>query len=130
MKNLMLILVSVLSLNAFGQDYKFFSVCEKTGDATMTWEEFSKCSKELKAKDAHLRITSFTVSILAGKGEEKVFMDYPIKGSVISQQAIDAIEKAHKEGTFGGKILIEKVMIAGKDSDMERNVPGMIINIK
>lgn len=126
MKKLLVLFVALLSISAYGQDRKFVSFCDKTGDITMAWDEFSACKKELTSVEPNLKINSFIVSIKISD----TYVDYSCKENVISSQALEAIQKAHADKKFEGKILIEEVMIIGMNSERERKVPGMTITIK
>jgi hypothetical protein len=127
MKKIIVIFLSILSLQAMSQETKsFFSFCDKSGNITMTRDEFSNCKKELVSSEANLVITSFKVSIL----KEGVFTEYKITGNTFSGEALDAIVKSSGDKTFNGKILIEDVKVKGVNSERERVVPGMVITIK
>lgn len=126
MKKLLVLFVALLSISAYGQDRKYASFCDKTGDITMTWDEFSSCKKELGMIEPNLMVISFVMSIKANG----VFTDYVCKENIMSSQAVEALEKLHKEKTFEGKILIEEVMVKGVNSTGIRKVPGLAITIK
>jgi hypothetical protein len=117
------------ALSASAQGKAELSFCGKTGNQSMTWEEFSACKKELVAIDKNLKINSFIV--LVGKAEKKdtVWTEYISKGSTFSKTAIEAMEKLHKNKKMSNTIKIEAVEIlqSGRDG---RKVPGMTITLK
>ena len=104
-----------------------YSLCGKTGDCTMTWDEFSKCKKELVA-DKGLSIGSYIVTVMKSEKKDSVFIEYPIKGNTFSKSSLEMIEKLHKDKKLGKKILIEAVQVleSGKEA---RKVPGMVITL-
>lgn len=104
-----------------------YSLCGKRGNCTMTWDEFSKCKKELLA-DKGLSVGSYIITIMKSEKKDSIFIEYPIKGSVFSKSSLEKIEELHKDKKLGKKILIEAVQLleSGKEA---RKVPGMVITI-
>lgn len=93
----------------------------------MTWDEFSKCKKQLIA-DKGLSVGSFILTITKKEKKDSVFVEYPCKGNAFSKSALENIEKLHADKKLGTKISIEAVQIleSGKEA---RNVPGMVITL-
>ena len=104
-----------------------YSLCGKMGDCTMTWDEFSKCKKELVA-DKGLSIGSYIITVMKSEKKDSIYIEYPIKGSVFSKSSLEKIEELHKDKKLGKKILIEAVQLleSGKEA---RKVPGMVITL-
>lgn len=94
----------------------------------MTWDEFSKCKKELVTNDKKLSIGSFILTITKKEKKDSVFVEFPAKGSMFSKSALETIEKLHKDKKLGTKVLIEAVQVleSGKEA---RKVPGMVITL-
>lgn len=118
------ILISAQTL--FAQKEKpLYSFCGKTGNTTMSWDEFMQCKKELVTEKG-VSIGSFILTIQKAEKRDTVQIEYISKGNAFSKQAIESIEKLYKDKNMGNKVLIEAVEIlqSGKES---RKVPGMTI---
>jgi hypothetical protein len=123
-KAILLILISTQV--TFAQKEKpLYSFCGKTGSCTMTWDEFTKCKKEL-VPEKGVSIGSYVLTIQKAEKKDTVQIEYVCKGNAFSKQANESIEKLHKDKKMGSKVLIEgvEVLQSGKES---RKVPGMII---
>lgn len=118
----------LITANAFAQKAPVFSLCGKTGDCSMTWDEFLKCKKELITNDKKLSIGSFIVTIQKGSKKDTVFVQYPCKGYVFSKSCVEAIEELHKDKKMGGKVLIEGVEIL-QSGQSARKGTGMTIRL-
>src|SRR5205809_1078644 len=114
-KIIILIVALASTMNAFSQKVAskpMFTLCGKSGDCTMTWDEFKKCQKELMPIDKNLKIVSFTVSVLTIplSGKDTVYVDYGNTGNALSKETKDALEKLISEKRVArNKILIEEV---------------------
>jgi hypothetical protein len=121
-----LFMLLVISSLTFAQKEKpLYSLCGKTGNSTMPWDEFMKCKKELITEKG-VTIGSFILTIQKAEKRDTVQVEYVCKGNVFSKQALESIEKLHKDKKMGNKILIEAVEVlqSGKEA---RKVPGMVI---
>ena len=105
-----------------------YSLCGKTGNCTMTWDEFMSCSKQLVTTDKKIQVSSFILTISKAEKKDTIQIEYPSKGNQFSKQALEAIDKLHKDKKMGNRVLIEAVQIveSGKDA---RKVPGMTISL-
>lgn len=103
-----------------------FSFCGKTGECKMTWDEFMACKKELESVDKNVAISSFILTIEKAEKKDYVLLEFPAKGNKITKQAMDMIEKLHKEKKLGSKIEIDTVEVVQSGKAAKR-VPGMII---
>jgi hypothetical protein len=101
-------------------------MCGKTGNCSMTWDEFMSCKKELLTNDKSVSINSFILTIQKAEKRDTIQIEYPSKGNAFSKQALESIEKLHKDKKMGNKVLIEAVNVvqSGKEA---RKVPGMVI---
>ncbi len=127
-KSIILFVAIALTINAFSQkqNEKFlYTFCGKSGDCTMTLDEFKKC-KELTTITNSIKINSFHIVI----GKEGTYADYFNTGSVYSSQTVTAIEKAinEKKINAGSKILIDEVQLSQGDKIVK--VSGMVITVK
>jgi hypothetical protein len=114
-------------LSGFAQKEKaLYSMCGKTGNCSMTWDEFISCKKELITNDKSVSINSFILTIQKAEKRDTIQIEYPSKGNAFSKQALESIEKLHKDKKMGNKVLIEAVQVvqSGKEA---RKVPGMVI---
>lgn len=133
-KKIMISLVVILTtLNVFAQNKAekyVFTFCGKTGDCTLSVDEFKKCKKELTLIDENVKINSFIVSMLVTTAESKegIYVDYVNTGNVFNKETNEAIEKLISEKKLAVKILIEAVEIS--QGERKSKVPGMIINVK
>lgn len=122
------ILVSIQSGQA--QDTKpAFSFCDKTGDVTMTWDEFMACKKQLVTLDKNASISSFILTIKKAGKRDYEFVEFPAKGNMFTKGAMDTMEKLRKEKKLGDKIEISNVEVV-QSGKAAKQVPGMIITIK
>ena len=55
--------IFVVAQSVSAQEKPAFSFCEKTGDVTMTWDEFIACKKQLVTLDKNASISSFILTI-------------------------------------------------------------------
>lgn len=105
-----------------------FSFCGKTGDCTMTWDEFIACKKELTTLDNSVSISSFVLTVKKVVKKDFVFEEYPSKSNKFGKGAMEAIEKLHKDKKLGDKLLIDGVEVV-QSGKAAKQVPGMIITI-
>ena len=130
----MLVTLFAATTSAFSQkqpDKALYTLCSKSGDCTMTWDEFKRCNKELTPNDKNLKIVSFTVSVLVVPltGKDSVYVDYGNTGNAFSKETNDALDKLINEKRIvRNKILIEEVK-ASKDGK-EMKITGMVIKLK
>jgi len=103
-----------------------FSFCGKTGDCTMTWDEFMKCKKQLIVTDKNISISSFIVTIQKAKKKDFIFLEFSEKGNTFSKATLDMIEELHKENKMGSKVQIDAVEVV-QSGKAARKVPGMVI---
>lgn len=117
----------VSTLVSFAQDPKpAFSFCGKTGECKMTWDEFMACKKELESIDKNVAISSFILTIEKAEKKDYVLLEFPAKGNKITKQAMDMIEKLHKDKKLGSKLEIDTVEVVQSGKAAKR-VPGMVI---
>ncbi len=131
MKKFVTILLLSLTMTAFAQKAKMepmFTFAGKSGDISMTWDEFSKAKKELSPAGSVTSIKSFTISVLVVSDKGSVYIDYANPGNKFSAESIAAIEKMQKSATPGNQILVESVIV-NKDKQ-EVKSPGMLIKLK
>ncbi len=105
-----------------------FSLCGKTGDCTMTWEEFSKCKKVLVPTDKKIQVGTFIVTVKKAERKDSTYIEFPQKGGVFSKSSIEAIEELHKNKKLGDKIVIEAVEIL-ESGKAARKGAGMVITL-
>ncbi len=115
---------------SFVQDTKpAFSFGGKTGDCTMTWDEFYACKKELTTLDKNTSISSFILTVKKAVKKDFVFVEYPSKNNQFGKGAMTAIEQLHKDKKLGDKITIDGVEVV-QSGKAAKQVPGMVITIK
>lgn len=123
-----LVVLLLFSSSVFAQKEKaLYSFCGKTGNTTMTWDEFMKCKKELVTEKG-VSIGSYVLTIQKAEKKDTVQIEYVSKGNAFSKQANESIEKLHKDKKMGNKVLIEAVEIL-ESGKAARKVPGMIITL-
>jgi hypothetical protein len=71
-----------------------FSICGKTGNCTMTWEEFSKCKKVLVPTDKKITIGTFLVTVQKAERKDSTYIEFQEKGGLFSKSSLEVIEKA------------------------------------
>jgi hypothetical protein len=123
-----LVLFLMIASSVFAQKEKsLYSLCGKTGNSSMSWDEFMKCKKELITEKG-TSIGSFVLTIQKAEKKDTIMIEYVCKGNLFSKQANESIEKLHKDKKMGNKVLIEAVEIlqSGKEA---RKVPGMVITL-
>jgi hypothetical protein len=129
MKNLFVVLLFSIAFNAFSQKEKpLYSFGGKTGNCSMTWDDFMSCKKELTSIDKTVSVNSYILTIQKAEKKDTVQIEYPSRGNAFSKQAIESIEKLHKDKKMGNKVVIDAVQIvqSGKEA---RKVPGMTITL-
>jgi hypothetical protein len=127
MKKYFTVLFLMVAISAFSQKEKsLYSMCGKTGNCSMTWDEFMSCKKELVANEKGVSINSFILTIQKAEKKDTIQIEYPSKGNAFSKQALESIAELHKKKKMGNKVLIEAVNVvqSGKEA---RKVPGMVI---
>ena len=129
MKYILSIVFFVLVQLSFAQEKPAFSFCDKTGDVTMTWDEFTACKKQLVTLDKNASISSFILTIKKAGKRDYVFVEFPAKGNTFTKGAMDEMEKLRKEKKLGDKIEISNVEVV-QSGKAAKQVPGMIITIK
>jgi len=129
-KGIQLLFVLMLFTAAgFAQKEKpLYSFGGKTGNCSMTWDEFLSCKKELAPTDKGITVNSFILTIQKAEKKDTIQIEYPSRGNAFSKQAIESIEELHKKKKMGSKVLIEAVQVvqSGKEA---RKVPGMVITL-
>lgn len=114
---------------SFVQDTKpAFSFCGKTGDCTMTWDEFVACTKELTTLDKNVSISSFVLTVKKVVKKDFVFVEYPSKSNKFGKGAMEMIEQLHKDKRLGDKITIDGVEVV-QSGKAAKQVSGMTITI-
>ncbi len=121
--------IFVVAQSVSAQEKPAFSFCEKTGDVTMTWDEFMACKKELITLDKKASISSFILTIKKAGKKDYVFVEFPAKGNTFTKGAMDEMEKLRKEKKLGDKIEISNVEVV-QSGKAAKQVPGMVITIK
>jgi hypothetical protein len=114
---------------AFSQKEKpLYSFGGKTGNCSMTWDEFLACKKELVPTDKGITVNAFILTIQKAEKKDTIQIEYPSKGNAFSKQAIESIDELHKKKKMGNKVLIEQVQVvqSGKEA---RKVGGMVITL-
>lgn len=106
-----------------------FSFCGKTGDCTITWEEFMACKKELIVSDKNVSISSFRLTVQKAKKKEFVFLEFPQKGNAFSKASLDMIEELHKDKKLGSKLEVDAVEVV-QSGKAAKKLPGMVITLK
>jgi hypothetical protein len=104
-----------------------YSLCGKSGNCSMSWEDFMKCKKELVPVEKGITIGSFLLTIQKSQGKkDTISIEYPSKGNLFSKSALESIEKLHKDKKMGNKVMIDAVQVlqSGREA---RRVPGMTI---
>ncbi len=105
-----------------------FSFGGKTGDCTMTWEEFYACKKELTPLDKNTSVSSFVLTVKRVVKKDFLFDEYPSKTNQFGKGAMTAIEQLHTDKKLGDKLLISGVQLvqSGKSA---KEVPEMVITL-
>ena len=132
-KNILFLIAVVTTLNVFSQNQNtktLYTFGGKSGNCTMTWDEFKKCKKELTPIDKSLKINSFNISILvvSPDGKDSTYTDFSNTGNAFSSQANETFDILISGKHVSNKILIEEVQIAEGDKIIK--VPGMVITLK
>ncbi len=122
-----IVFVLFISAHSFAQA-PAFSLCGKTGDCSMTWDEFIKCKKELVTTDKNVSISSFRLTVQKLKKKDFVFLEFPQKGNAFSKASLDMIEELHKDKKLGSKLEIDAVEVV-QSGKAAKKVPGMIITL-
>lgn len=118
-----------ISVQSFAQNAKpLYSFCGKTGDCTMTWDEFMACKKELITTDKNSSISSFRLTIQKAKKKDYEFLEFPQKGNGFSKASLDKIEELHKDKKMGNKVEIDAVEVV-QSGKAAKQLPGMIITL-
>jgi len=127
-KIVFLLLLTTTASSYAQKNTPLYSLCGKTGNCSMTWDEFMSCSKQLTPIDKKIQVSSFILTIYKAEKKDTIQIEYPSKGNMFSKQALESIEKLHKDKKMGNKVLIEAVQVveSGKDA---RKVPGMTISL-
>lgn len=128
MKYILSIVFFVLVQLSFAQDKPAFSFCDKTGDVTMTWDEFMACKKQIVTLDKNASISSFILTIKKKEKKDYVFVEFPAKGNTFTKGAMDMIEKLHTEKKLGDKLEITNVEVV-QSGKAAKQVPGMVITL-
>jgi hypothetical protein len=119
----------ILALSGFAQKEKpVYSFCGKTGNCSMTWEEFMSCKKELITNDKGISVNSFILTIQKAEKKDTIQIEYPSKGNAFSKQALESIEELRKKKKMGNKVLIEAVQVVQSGREA-RKVAGMVITL-
>jgi hypothetical protein len=122
-----LLFISIAVLTSFIQKEKpLYSFGGKTGNCTMTWDEFLACKKELVTNDKALMVGSFLLTISKVTKKDSLQIEYPAKGNAFSKAANESIKSLHDDKKMGRKVTIDHVMIQ-ESGKAAREVPGMII---
>ncbi|MGQ0830015.1 MAG: hypothetical protein ACT4ON_16630 [Bacteroidota bacterium] len=120
-------LVLFITAQSFAQN-NLYSFCGKSGDCTMTWEEFMECKKELVSTDKNASISSFVVTIQEIKKKDFIFSEYPAKGNVFSKASLDMIKELRKKKKIGNKLLIDNVEIV-QSGKAAKKASAMVITL-
>ena len=129
MKRIFTILLLACTLSVFSQKEKpLYSFGGKTGNCSMTWDEFLSCKKELVSTDKSVSVNSYILTIQKAEKKDTIQIEYPSRGNAFSKQAIESIEELHKKKKMGNKVVIDAVQIvqSGKEA---RKVNGMVITL-
>jgi hypothetical protein len=127
MKKLLTLLFLTITMNVFSQKEKaLYSFGGKTGNCSMTWEEFLSCKKELVSTEKGVSVNAFILTIQKAEKKDTIQIEYPSKGNAFSKQAIESIEELHKKKKMGNKVTIEGVQIVQSGREA-RKVGGMTI---
>ena len=122
-------IVLVASSFSFVQDAKpAFSFGGKTGDCTMTWEEFYACKKELTTLDKNTSISSFVLTVKRAVKKIFLFDEYPSKTNQFGKGAMTAIQQLYKDKKLGDKLEISGVQLV-QSGKAAKEVPGMVITL-
>lgn len=121
-------IVLILVQKSFAQA-PAFSFCGKTGDCTMTWDEFMACKKELVTIDKNTSISSFRLTVQKAQKKDFIFLEFPQKGNAFSKASLDIIEKLHKDKKLGGKLEVDAIEIV-QSGKAAKKVSGMVITLK
>lgn len=129
MKNSIAIFLLMLSFSSFAQKEKpLYSFGGKTGNCSMTWDEFMSAKKELAPTDKGITVNSYILTIQKAQKKDTIQIEYPSRGNAFSKQAIESIEQLHKDKKMGNKVLIDAVQVVQSGREA-RKVPGMIITL-
>ena len=126
MKKFFILLLLSVTVSTFAQNA--YSFCGKTGDCTMTWDEFMACKKELVMADKNSSISSFRLTIQKAKKKDFVFLEFPGKGNAFSKASLDMIEELHKDKKMGNKVEIDAVEVV-QSGKAAKKIPGMVITL-
>jgi hypothetical protein len=138
-KTIALLIVLIVTINAFAQKQNnkpLYTLCGKSGDCTMTLDEFKKCKKELTPIDKNLKISSFkvTIKMVNTVTKDSVFEEISDKGNTFSKATCDWLEKIisnHSTAYFD--ILINMVQFSKGDKlfgSPDRKTQYMIIRLR
>jgi hypothetical protein len=118
--------LAVASQDADAQE---FSLCGKTGNIIMTWEEFSACKKELVPTDKSVKVNTFLLMVPKAEKKDTVWIEFVCKGGQFSKSSLEMIEKLHKSKKMGNMMKIDAVELlqSGRDA---RKTKGITVTIK
>lgn len=124
------LLILVLSPLGFAQATKAeYSFGGKSGNSTMTWEEFLSCKKELKVLNKDLMIGSFLVTVSKLQKKDSTQIEHPCKNNLFSKAATESIKELHDDKKLGRTVVIDHVQIQ-QSGKAARVASPMIITIK
>lgn len=123
-------LIFFSNLTAFAQTTKpEYSFGGKTGNCTMTWDEFLTCKKELKILDKEIMINSFLVTVSKVQKKDSIQIEHPCKNNLFSKATTESIKELREDKKLGSIVVIDHVQIQQSGKAARIGSP-MIITLK
>ena len=123
-----IVFLFLLGFTAVAQKDPVVSFCGRSGNITMTWEEFSACKKELVTDDKKVQVGSFILFVPKAEKKDSTMIEFQVRGGLFNKQAKETIEKLHKDKKLGKKLVIEAVEVL-ESGRSARKVPGITITL-
>ncbi|MFL5764890.1 MAG: hypothetical protein ACJ77K_13175 [Bacteroidia bacterium] len=105
-----------------------YTICGKSGNCTMTWDEFTQCKKSLITTDKAMSVSAFVVTVKKLGKKDYEFMEYTSKTNNFPKEALEMIDKLKKDKKLGDTIEISNVEVV-QSGKAARKVNGMIITL-
>jgi hypothetical protein len=126
-QSILLVAGLIISGFCFAQN-NVYILCDKSGDCSMTWDEFTQCKKTLITTDKAMSVSAFVVTVKKLGKKDVEFLEFSSKTNSFPKEALQMIDELKKNKKLGDKIEISNVEVvqSGKPA---RKVNGMIITL-
>jgi hypothetical protein len=120
-------LFTVFSIGMHAQN-AVYTLCGKSGNCTMTWDEFTQCKKSLLTVNKEMSVSSFVVTVKKLGKKDVEFLEFSSKSNSFPKEALQMIDELKKDKKLGDKIEISNVQVV-QSGKAARQVDGMIITL-